>query len=232
MGLVVFDLDDTLTDNRRVDYASYVYLHDRYGLPLLGRRTFVRLRLRHWRSRTIISRLARKVGMQKRVDELLRERLNFYDSSASLYELKQGAKTALKRLSVAGYTVAIATGIRRRITAIRLLESLEINPYVDQSCVYCIEDIAKIQRKESAFKETLYLKILKELGKDFPSFHIVGNRASDLASAKKLGFLPIGVPGSYYIQPGLDRIAPIANDFSSVVTLIGVPSRKNGLTQK
>lgn len=226
-GLIIFDFDDTLTDNRGLDHAFYVHLHRRYGLPLMGKRALARLRLRRWRTEKIIGRLVREAGTRPNPEKLLKERLDFFDSEISEHSLKPGVIPSLRHLRKSGYVFALASGRRKRKTVLGLMSALRIRRYFESDLICCMDDLGRRKNHPANFKKEMYRLILKRSRGRFPWVYAVGNLISDLAPARELGLKAVGTPGSYYVQPGLGRIAPIVDGFPSLPKMLAREARHN-----
>jgi hypothetical protein len=83
-----------------------------------------------------------------------------------------------------------------------------------------MSDIGRKEGEGERFKGEMYRFILRKAGHRFDHLFAVGNLYSDLAPAKRLGLIPIGMKGSYYLQPEVRRGFPVAKDFATLPRLV------------
>jgi phosphoglycolate phosphatase-like HAD superfamily hydrolase len=203
---VIFDFDDTLTDNKRLDLESFRYLGRILGLYVPSAREIKELR-KTLLAKDIISWMIKKSARSVPLDLCLKIRNDFLrKENERLIIVKPKVRSALQKLKSEGCSLFIAT------------TRTDIGPVKAILRKHRVERFFKnVYSKDSGDKIDIYKKILLDPNLVPGECMVVSNSFQDLSQALDLGMKAVGVHGSYGVDPALRGNMEVLEDLSKLV---------------
>ena len=224
--VIIFDLDDTLTDNKILDFESFRHLSLSLALYTPTMNEIIELRcgsllaedIVHWMIEKSRKSVPQILCMKKRKEFLRRE------GNGLLIKIKPRVRSTLSELKSMGYTLIVATVRNDKKAVLGLLRKHKLagffaDVYTSRSEVRDkLAEMSGSGVEKAKFK--IYQKILRDL-KVLPSeCLVVGNTLQDLLPALTLGMKVVGTKGSYRTDPALRDSVEIVEDLSDLVKLL------------
>jgi len=202
---IVFDFDDTLTDNRKLDLESFRHLGRVLGLYKPNGREIKELR-KSLLAKDIISWMIKKSATSVSLDLCLKIRNDFLKKeSKRLIIVKPETRSTLQELKSQGRILFIAT------------TRIDIGPVRATLRKHRLEQFfSNIYGKDFGDKSNIYKKILLDLNLAPSECMAVSNSFQDLSQALDLGMKAVGVPGSYGVDPTLHGNVEVLEDLSEL----------------
>jgi FMN phosphatase YigB (HAD superfamily) len=200
---IVFDLDDTLTDNKLLDLESFRYLSRSLGLYTPKMREIIELRRRSLLAKDIISWMINRSSKLASLEICIEMRRQFLKrrSSQELIRLKPNLFNILKRLKLENYFLIIVTSRTETASLASFLKSRKLDQF-----------FKAVYDSNSGTKSAIYNGILQNLKLAPNECLVVANTLEDLLPAIGLGMRSIGIKGSYGFDPALqNHVKIIAN---------------------
>lgn len=194
--LVIFDFDDTLIRNDRLDYHSFKVACEQIKCYTPTFAEIKKLRRKQYLAKDIIKWLKKKSKSRFDEDKFIAIRNEFLQSATSMkfFVLRRYSRSLLKKLKSMNLLVVIAS-LRKKRSLIRLfLRKKNILKYID-GIFNAEKSTLDLRKNKNAInvKKNLFVKILKKY-KIRPADTItVGNSENDLKAAKDCSilFVPI-----------------------------------------
>jgi beta-phosphoglucomutase-like phosphatase (HAD superfamily) len=202
---VIFDFDDTLTDNKRLDIESFRHLSSVLGLYVPSAREIKELR-KIMLAKDIISWMVKKSARPVPLDLCLKIRNDFLKKeNERLIDVKPNAYSTLRKLKSGGCSLFIAT------------TRTDIGPVKAILRKHKVERFFKdVYSKDSGDKIDVYKRILLDLDLVPGECLVVSNSFQDLSQALDLNMKAVGVNGSYGADPALRGNVKILEDLSEL----------------
>ena len=198
--LIIFDFDDTLTDNSERDFQSFQYIIKKFKLNSMNKNEIINLRKNSNNSEFIIKKIINS-NNQKLYNECYQERLFFLEKNLS-YEnyvkLKFCTLEILNRLKINKYLIALNSIQSNHTNFLNVVENFKIKNYFHEIVTdNSISSNSSYQNRYNV-KKILYEKILNRLKINDPKdVLVVGNLFSDILPANSLKIDSIMIKGSF-----------------------------------
>jgi phosphoglycolate phosphatase-like HAD superfamily hydrolase len=206
---VIFDFDDTLTDNKRLDLESFRHLSRVLSLYTPTGREIEELR-KNLLAKDIISWMIRKSARSVPLDICLKIRDDFLKNrNEQLIIVKPKTRSTLRRLKSQGCMLFIAT-TRTDIRPVKaILRKHRLAQFFEE-----------VYGKDSGDKISIYKKILLDLDLTPRECMVVSDSFQDLSQALDLGMEAVGVLGSYGADQALFGNVKVLKDLSAVAAYV------------
>jgi beta-phosphoglucomutase-like phosphatase (HAD superfamily) len=213
---IVFDFDDTLTDNKALDFYSFKLLSSIFDIYELKWRELYNLRRKSMTAGEIIALLIMKSKKSISLEACMKTRKQFLGSknSGSFVRIKPCLNSVLKKFKREGYLLFIATRAPSNYLYY-VLNNHKLTRFFDGLYPDSSED-----------KTQVYRSILTKLDLNPNNCLVVSNTYQDLSPALKLGMQVVGIKGSYGVEQILHEKVTVVKDMSELHTYI--ESGKNG----
>ena len=227
---IIFDLDDTLTDNKVLDFESFRHLSDSLDLYTPTMHEIIELRRKSLLAKDIILWMIEK--SRKSVSPVLciKKRKEFLkqEESGQLIRIKPKLRSILRELKSTGYILLIATLRNDKNTVLNLLRNHKLAEFFTDIYTTHSETLAKLTRISDLDVEKAKLKIYKNILHDLMTTPseclVVGDKLQDLLPALSLGIKAVGIKGSYGTDPALSGVVEVVEDLSDLVKLFQLNS--------
>ena len=197
---IIFDFDDTLTDNSLRDFHSFEALIDNFDIQKFSRNKIFSLRRNNYSSNEICKILCK--NNESILDDLKKSReyfLNDYNSYSKYVKLKPGTKKILKKLNLDGHVLFLNSIQSNRKSFIETLKDLELLTYFQD--VYTTKMLLNKSNSDQRIKlkKNMYSRIISDhkILKNNSNTFVVGNLFSDLIPAKFFHLNTLLIRGSY-----------------------------------
>lgn len=204
--VIIFDFDDTITDNKVLDLESFRYLSCSLGLYVPSMQEITELRCKSLLAKDIISWMIEKSAKSVPLDLCMKMRDEFLKrkESEQLIRIKPNLHSVLRKLKSQGYVLLLAT--RTDIGRIKsILQSHKLAGFFKSVYANSSED-----------KTSIYLKILHDLSLLPSECLVVSNSFQDLIPALTLAMKVVGIKGSYGIDQALFESVDVIEDLSEL----------------
>ena len=208
--VVVFDFDDTLTDNSLLDLRSFQYLSSSFGLYKPTGQEIKEFRCKSMLAKDIITWIIEKSVKSVQVELCMKMRDEFLKGKESeeLIKMKPRLYSILKKLKSQGYTLLIAT--RKDLVNLKpILERHKLTGFFQGLYANSSED-----------KTCIYQKILNDFNLLPSACMVVSNSFQDLLPALDLGMKAVGIEGSYGVDQALVEKVSVMQDLTELYTYI------------
>ena len=224
--VIVFDLDDTLIDNKKLDFESFKHLSYGLGLYMPTMHEIIELRCRSLRAKDIISWMIERSKKSVSRTFCMEERKKFLklEGAGRLIRIKPKSRSTLQELKSRGYLLILATVRDDKNAVLDLLRKRKLaefftSVYTNPSRI--LDETTKISNPDV---ETVKFKIYREILCDLKVFSneclVVGDTLQDLSPALSLGMKAIGTKGSYRTDPAMIGTVEIVENLSDLVKLL------------
>ena len=198
--LLIFDFDDTLTDNSERDFQSFQHVIKKFKLNSMNKNQIINLRENSETSEFIIKKII-NTNDKKLYNECYQERLCFLEKNLS-YEnyvkLKFCTLEILNRLKINKYLIALNSIQSNHTNFLNVVENFKIKNYFHEIVTDNSISSNSSYQKRYNVKKILYEKILNRLKINDPKdVLVVGNLFSDILPADSLGIDSIMIKGSF-----------------------------------
>ena len=198
--LLIFDFDDTLTDNSERDFQSFQHVIKKFKLNSMNKNEIINLRENSKNSEFIIKKIINS-NNQKLYNECYQERLFFLEKNLS-YEnyvkLKFCTLEILNRLKINKYLIALNSIQSNHTNFLNIVENFKIKNYFQEIVTDKLVSSNNSYQNRYNIKKILYEKILNRLKINDPKdVLVVGNLFSDILPANNLGIESIMIKGSF-----------------------------------
>ena len=200
--LVVFDFDDTLIDNRELDYQAFRLPSIKLKLKIPSKQKIKNFRKKGLLAKQIALQLYGKRENNKLIKDFLFFRKKFIHSIDTIpyLKIKNNTKKVLRFLKRKNIICCISSVRRNKNTIKKFLVKEKINSYFQQ--IYLANDVKpEIKRNNPSSriltKIKIILKIKKRYGVNSEDIIYVGNNEEDLEAALKTGVSFVFFKNSY-----------------------------------
>ena len=198
--LIIFDFDDTLTDNSERDLKSFEHIIKKFNLPIIDINKIINWRKNSLTSKLIIKKLINSDD-KKLFYDCFQERSLFLQKNSSYrnyVKLKLDTEKILNKLKNDGYILALNSIQSNQDNFLNILENFRVNNYFKEIITQKLIFSNNSYQNRYNTKKTLYQKILNNLKFDsLEKILVVGNLFSDIIPANDLGIESIMIKGSF-----------------------------------
>ena len=198
--LIIFDFDDTLTDNSQRDFQSFQYLIKKFYLKSINKNELINFRKKSKTSEFIIKKIM-NANDEKLYNKYYQDRLVFLEKNSSyenFVKLKFCTLEILNKLKKDKYILALNSIQSNHTNFLNVVENFKIKNYFHEIVTdNSISSNSSYQNRYNV-KKILYEKILNRLKINDPKdVLVVGNLFSDILPADSLGIDSIMIKGSF-----------------------------------
>ncbi len=214
--LVIFDFDDTLTDNRFLDYQAFLIPCKKLGLPIPTLRKVSTLRKKGCLAKDIMLMYLKPQKKEQSIHQFLEKRSEYLNSEKSLnhLKLKKNTKSLLYFLKRKKITCVLCTARKNKKHILNFLKKNEIFSYFSK--FYFMEDlkfsIDNLTASNRVFiKNVLVQKIIKNEKLKPSEMIFVGNSIDDFITSKNMKIPFIYYQNSYLEKNTSKKIIKVKN---------------------
>ena len=198
--LLIFDFDDTLTNNTERDAHSFLHIIKKFNLVEIEKQKIIKWRKLGLLSNVIIQKLINsdnKLFFEKCVNERLKF-LDSYESYTKYVKLKLCTIKILSKLNNENHILTLNSIQSNNKNFQNVLKYFEINHYF-QKIITSDSSIMKYNEEENRvkIKSEFYKQIISEFKFDKKNVIVVGNLASDIIPAENLNLKSLIIEGSF-----------------------------------
>ena len=217
LKLIIFDLDDTLTDNKLLDLESFRYLSRSFELYVPKMREISWLRRKSFLAKDIISWMINKSSKSISIEACITMRNRFLQQqdNQGFIKLKPNLVNTLKKLKSKGYLLIIVTSRTKTDSLEAFLQIFNLKQY-----------FTNVYDKNSGTKGAIYKSILQASKLKPSEFLVVSNTLEDLLPAKLLGMNCIGIQGSYGFDAALQKEVKVITNLTELISWINATENK------
>ena len=198
--LIIFDFDDTLTDNSERDLNSFQHIVKKFNLKSIDKNEIFDWRENSMTSKFIIKKLMNS-NEEQSYQKYSQERLFFLEKISSYtnyVKLKSCTLEILKKLKDDKYILALNSIQSNHNNFLEIVENFKIKDYFNEIVTDKLTLFSNSYENRYNTKKKLYEKILKNLKIDKPKeILVIGNLFSDILPANTLGIDSIMIKGSF-----------------------------------
>jgi len=203
--LVIFDFDDTLTDNRFLDYQAFSIPCKKLGLPIPKSQKIRNLRKKGFLAKDIMLMYLKQHKKEESINQFLDKRSKFLNSKESMnyLKIKENTKSVLYFLKRKKISCILCTARKNKKHVLGFLSKNNILSYFTN--VYFMEDLKLSIDNLAAsnrvlIKNILIRKIIKDEKLKPLEMIYVGNSVDDLITSKNMK-----IPFIYYQNSYLEK---------------------------
>ncbi len=213
---VIFDFDDTVIDNRELDYQGFVIPSKQLKVPILPKKEIVTLRRNRLLAKDIITYIQKQTKAQFSVKEFLLLRAKFLQSANSIrfIYLRKKTEDLLNHLQNKNIKPFLCTVRKDKKVILDFLKLHNLEDVFEK--IYTMKDIGcELENTNSQnrilIKNSLINKIIKN--NDFSPNEIVfvGNSEDDFEAGKQMNVNFILFTNSYIKEPFIKNTIKISN---------------------
>jgi len=186
--LIIFDFDDTLTDNSKLDLCSFLIPCKKLDLKEPTATKIISLRKNGHLAKDIVKRILQYKSQRFLYNEFIRIRNGYLESKMSLRHMKlqNNAKSLLRILQQKKITCVLSSANKDKNKVLRFLQINNIKKYFSKT--YFMDDLCfKIDNSSEEnrvlIKKSLLYKIIKHQHVNRNEIIYVGNSIEDLEAA-------------------------------------------------
>ena len=214
--LIIFDFDDTLTDNRFLDYQAFLIPCKKLGLSRPNLNKVSTLRKKGYLAKYIMMMQLKKEKKEQLIQQFLDIRSKFLNSEKSLnhLKLKKNTKSLLYFLKRKKIPCVLCTARKNKKHVLNFLIKNKIISYF--SNVYFMEDLKFSMDNLAAsnrvlIKNILVRKIIKNEKLNPKEMIFVGNSIDDLVTSQNMKIPFIYFQNSYLEKNISEKIIKVKN---------------------
>ena len=198
--LIIFDFDDTLTDNSERDLNSFQHIVKKFNLKSIDKNEIFDWRENSMTSEFIIKNLMNS-NEEQSYQKYSQERLFFLEKSSSYtnyVKLKSCTLEILKQLKDDQYILALNSIQSNHNNFLEIVKNFKIKDYFHEIVTDKLTSSSNSYENRYNTKKKLYEKILKKIKIDeTEKILVIGNLFSDILPANTLGIESIMIKGSF-----------------------------------
>jgi len=198
--LIIFDFDDTLTDNSQRDFQSFQYIIKKFYLKSINKNELINFREKSKTSEFIIKKIM-NTNDEKLYNKYYQDRLVFLEKKSSyenFVKLKFCTLEILNKLKNDKYILTLNSIQSNHKNFLNILEKLKIKNYFQEIVTNKLILANSSYQDRYNMKKIMYKKILEKLKIDnLNDVLVVGNLFSDILPANALGIDSIMIKGSF-----------------------------------
>lgn len=183
--LVIFDFDDTITDNTKLDFESFKFTCKKFGIKnTISEKKLIFLRKKSYTAKEILGYIKKSNSKKFSENNFLEERTKFLtnDASNDYLQLKSDTKLILKTLNKRKIPVILCTVRKKKKLVLNFLKIHDIRNYF--STILCLSDIKvnidnQVSENRILIKSSLLKKIIQKFKFKNNEILYIGNSFED-----------------------------------------------------
>jgi len=218
--LIIFDFDDTITDNSALDYLGFKIPCQKLGINFPTKTKLVRFRKNGMIAKEIFQKFSND---EHKLNQFLKLRKNFLKKELSNHlETKPYSSLVFKKLLKDKNELMIATVNNNPKMIYKFLKEKNLNHFFKK--IYTIKTL-KINLENNNYSNRILIKtsllkmIIKNHKNSFNNLIFIGNSLEDYYAAKKLKIKFIYFLNSYLPNPKINNLKKITR-MNQIIDLI------------
>lgn len=222
--LIIFDFDDTLTDNSERDIQSFIHINRKFNLLDIKKQEIVQWRRSGMVSNSIIKKLI-DADDKLLFEKCVKQRLSFlenYDSYTKHVQLKHTTIKILSELNSQNH-ILVLNSIQSDFKKFqKILAYFKINSFFQKIFIEQLPTTKNSTKNRTQVKEFLYEKIVSEFNfvNNKKNVLVIGNLFSDIIPAKNLNLKPLMIEGSFGFDNSMDHPCTQINELKQILEFV------------
>ena len=222
--LIIFDFDDTLTDNSERDVQSFIHIDRKFNLRNIKKQKIIQ-----WRRSGILSNSIIKKLMDSDDNTLfkkcVKQRSNFladYNSYIKYVQLKHFTIKILSELNSQNHILILNSIQSDNKKFQEILKFFKINDFFQKIFVEQLHGTENLIQDRIQLKEFLYEKIVSEFNfiNDKKNVLVVGNLVSDIMPAENLNLKSLMIEGSFGFDNSMQNTGTQITELKQILGFI------------
>lgn len=216
---VIFDFDDTIIDNRELDYKGFAVPCSQLHLTILDKKEITRLRKNGLLAKDIIQHIKKQTKIRFSIKDFLLLRANFLQSSKSISSLalRDNTKDVFSYLKRRNVKCFLCTVRKDKKVILNFLKQSDLGTIFKE--VYTAKDIGcdldnTNSHNRILIKNSLIHKIIKKYDLTLNEIIFIGNSEDDFKSAMQMSVNFILFTNSYTKQVDIKNVTKVNNMLS------------------
>ena len=219
-NLIIFDFDDTITDNSKLDYMGFKIPCQKLGVNFPTKSKLVKFRKNGMIAKEIFQKFSND---GKKLNRFLKLRKNFLKNEALNYlEIKPYSNSVFKKLNNNDNKLVIATANNNPKMVSKFLREKNLNQFFKKIFTTNTLNINIENNNYSnriLIKTSLVRMIIKNHKNSFENFVFIGNSLEDYYAVKKLKIKFIYFLNPYLPNPKINNLKKITR-MNQIVNII------------
>ena len=219
-NLIIFDFDDTITDNSKLDYMGFKIPCQKLGVNFPTKSKLVKFRKNGMIAKEIFQKFSND---GKKLNRFLKLRKNFLKNEALNYlEIKPYSNSVFKKLNNNDNKLVIATANNNPKMVSKFLREKNLNQFFKKIFTTNTLNINIENNNYSnriLIKTSLVRMIIKNHKNSFENFVFIGNSVEDYYAVKKLKIKFIYFLNPYLPNPKINNLKKITR-MNQIVNII------------
>ncbi len=224
--LIIFDFDDTLTDNSKRDIQSFIHIIRKFNLALDYQ---VGQKIVQWRRAGMVSNsiIKKLIDADDKIlfKKCVKQRLNFlenYDSYTKYVQLKHTTIRILSELNNQNHIIVLNSIQSDYQKFQKILTHFKINDFFQKIFINQLSTTKNSIEDRIQLKELLYEKIISEFNfiNNKKNVLVIGNLLSDIIPAKNLNLKSLMIEGSFGFDNSMDYSCTQINELKQILEFV------------
>jgi|LULS01.1.fsa_nt_gb phosphoglycolate phosphatase-like HAD superfamily hydrolase len=224
--LIIFDFDDTLTDNSKRDIQSFIHIIRKFNLALDYQ---VGQKIVQWRRAGMVSNsiIKKLIDADDKIlfKKCVKQRLNFlenYDSYTKYVQLKHTTIRILSELNNQNHIIVLNSIQSDYQKFQKILTYFKINDFFQKIFINQLSTTKNSMEDIIQLKELLYEKIISEFNfiNNKKNVLVIGNLLSDIIPAKNLNLKSLMIEGSFGFDNSMDYSCTQINELKQILEFV------------
>ena len=224
--LIIFDFDDTLTDNSKRDIQSFIHIIRKFNLALDYQ---VGQKIVQWRRAGMVSNsiIKKLIDADDKIlfKKCVKQRLNFlenYDSYTKYVQLKYTTIRILSELNNQNHIIVLNSIQSDYQKFQKILTYFKINDFFQKIFINQLSTTKNSIEDRIQLKELLYEKIISEFNfiNNKKNVLVIGNLLSDIIPAKNLNLKSLMIEGSFGFDNSMDYSCTQINELKQILEFV------------
>ncbi len=224
--LIIFDFDDTLTDNSKRDIQSFIHIIRKFNLALDYQ---VGQKIVQWRRAGMVSNsiIKKLIDADDKIlfKKCVKQRLNFlenYDSYTKYVQLKHTTIRILSELNNQNHIIVLNSIQSDYQKFQKILTYFKINDFFQKIFINQLSTTKNSMEDRIQLKELLYEKIISEFNfiNNKKNVLVIGNLLSDIIPAKNLNLKSLMIEGSFGFDNSMDYSCTQINELKQILEFV------------
>lgn len=224
--LIIFDFDDTLTENSKRDIQSFIHIIRKFNLALDYQ---VGQKIVQWRRAGMVSNsiIKKLIDADDKIlfKKCVKQRLNFlenYDSYTKYVQLKHTTIRILSELNNQNHIIVLNSIQSDYQKFQKILTYFKINDFFQKIFINQLSTTKNSIEDRIQLKELLYEKIISEFNfiNNKKNVLVIGNLLSDIIPAKNLNLKSLMIEGSFGFDNSMDYSCTQINELKQILEFV------------